>query len=252
MGLITFPMHRFHHDSPLISCRSAKNRRPRSRRESFRTGFESIVAENCDMHMLLAGSAEDSCMHDMMASSSVLSQPHNMLMQSCSTTTVQDGSLSTAGSLDHNKSNAGEGPDDFKPPHELYGLNVDVPPTHPDEHLDVFLNMQLHYDSSACSTAPTTASTISAGGRPDSPGLGGLCDLPPFAISQWDKLPLLYPDEPSLPVQPDCCNIMNIKEEVIDSSSCSPDSVLASFPSDVFDSLEPLSGPSSSSDWWKS
>lgn len=190
-------------------------------------------------------------MQDMITPSTVLTQPNNLLMQSCNATaaTAHETNLLSTCNLDHHAGGSG---DDFKPPHDLYGLDVDTPPTHPHEHLDVFLNMQLHYDSSNCSTAPTTASTISAGGRPDSPGLGGLCELPAFAISQWDKLPLLYPDEPSLPVQPDCCTIMNIKEEVVDSSSCSPDSVLNSFPSDVFDSLEPLSGPASSSDWWKS
>ncbi|KAH6556833.1 hypothetical protein KP509_1Z152300 [Ceratopteris richardii] len=231
------------------NSRSAKNRKPRSRREPFRPGFESITAENRDMHVLLASSTDDNCVHDMMASSNVLTQPTNdVLMQNCGIMALQSTNLLIN---NHDQTNLGDCQTDIKPPHELYGLDMPVLPTCPDENLDVFLNMQLPYDSSACSTAPTTASTISAGGRPDSPGLGGLCELPPFAISQWDKLPLLYPDEPSLPIQPDCCNVINIKEEVMDSSSCSPDSVLVSFPSDVFDSLEPLSGPSSSSDWWQ-
>ncbi|KAH7280740.1 hypothetical protein KP509_36G012300 [Ceratopteris richardii] len=230
------------------NARSGKERRSRPRREPFRTGFENITAENRDMHVLLGGVTSESGLQDLIACSSLLTQPHDMLIQGCSATPLQDDANSLRSDLNHIRTC--ESINDLKPPYELYGLSMDVPPTHPDDHMDVFLNMQLTYESSGCSTAPTTASTISASGRPDSPGLGGLCELPPFAISRWDKLPLLYHDEPSLPVQPDCCNIVNIKEEVLDSSSGSPDSVLASFPSDVFDALEPLSGPSSSG-WWQ-
>nr|BBD75241.1 R2R3 MYB transcription factor DUO POLLEN 1 [Haplomitrium mnioides] len=63
-------------------------------------------------------------------------------------------------------------------------------------------------------------------------------ELPSFLTSshQWEKLPMLYSDDPS------------IQESGKDSDSCSPDSVISGFAADVFDSLEPLCP--APSEWW--
>lgn len=58
---------------------------------------------------------------------------------------------------------------------------------------------------------------------------------------QWEKLPVLYSESNSNSSLPDC----NSKSEP---DSCSPDSVITNFTTDVFDSLEPLS--STPSEWW--
>ncbi|KAL2609189.1 hypothetical protein R1flu_027762 [Riccia fluitans] len=64
-------------------------------------------------------------------------------------------------------------------------------------------------------------------------------ELPTFLTNnqQWEKLPVLLSNEPSL-------HDSKIKE----SDSCSPDSVIYGFAADVFDSLEPLNTPAP--EWW--
>lgn len=64
-------------------------------------------------------------------------------------------------------------------------------------------------------------------------------ELPLFLTNnhQWEKLPMLYPEDSSLH---DYGNK--------DSDSCSPDSVITNFAGDVFDSLEPLCP--TPSEWW--
>lgn len=56
---------------------------------------------------------------------------------------------------------------------------------------------------------------------------------------QWEKLPMLYPEDNST-LYGGC----NTKE----ADSCSPDSVITNFTPDVFDSLEPLN--STPPEWW--
>ncbi|BFI24591.1 protein MpDUO1 [Marchantia polymorpha subsp. ruderalis] len=64
-------------------------------------------------------------------------------------------------------------------------------------------------------------------------------ELPSFLTNsqQWEKLPMLYSNDPSIQ-EPD----------VKDSDSCSPDSVISGFAADVFDSLEPLCP--AAPEWW--